>query len=457
VELRTILSPTQPYPAVRPPGQVTERRPVRRRRLFGLLCWAGFAIAIAPPVRHIAEQSPLLALAPVAGLAGGYLLLVQILLMSRLPVLERWLGSTGLRLWHRGLGPLVLLLVLGHVALAVTGRMLADHRPAVNESLRLLTGYRGMVSGFLATGLLCGIGILAVGQLRRRLPYEFWYFLHTTAYLVVAFSYVHEFLDGHELRGPGPARSYWLGLYLLVVLALLYGRVLIPLRLNLRHRLRVHQVVPEGAGTISIYFTGRQIDRLAARAGQYFRWRFLARGLWWQAHPFSLSAAPNSRWLRITVKMVGDHTSRLRRLRPGVPVFVEGPSGDFTVERRRGGRALLIAGGSGIGPIRALLEELPPATVVIYRASSAETLMLRQELDWLARLRRARVWYVTGPRNAPGPRRMFTRTGLLRLVPDLARRDVYLCGPTSLVLASLRLVRRLGVPPDQIHMDPFEL
>ena len=136
---------------------------------------------------------------------------------------------------------------------------------------------------------------------------------------------------------------------------------------------------------------------------------------------------------------------------------MEGPSGDFTADRRTGGRALLIAGGSGIAPIRALLEELPPATVVIYRATSAETLMLREELDWLARLRGAHVWYVTGPRHAPGPRRMFTRGGLRRLVPDVTDRDVYLCGPTGLVLASVHLLRRAGVPDGQIHLDPFEL
>jgi predicted ferric reductase len=447
-DLRTLLSPTQPYPTLR----TRTGRPVPRARLFGWLCWLGLLLAVAPAGRYVTagirhEPVALLTLlARTAGLAGGYLLLVQTLLMCRLRVVERWLGSTRLRLWHRGVGTLVPVLVAVHVVLAASIR-----------NLRLLATYRGMAAALAGTGLLLVISVLAMRPLRRRMRYERWYRVHLAAYLVIALSYPHEVLDGRDLRPAGPVRAYWLALYAILALLFGYGRILVPLRLNLRHRLRVQQVVPEGPGMISIYVTGRRLDRLPAKAGQYFRWRFLARGLWSQAHPFSLSAAPNGRWLRITVKTLGDHTRALRRLRRGVRVLAAGPSGDFTVDRRRGGRALLIAGGSGIGPIRALLEELPPATVVIYRASSAETLMLRQELDWLARLRNAHVWYVTGPRTAPGPRRMFTRSGLRRMVPDVDRRDVYLCGPTGLVLASLRLLHRAGVPAERIHLDPFEL
>jgi predicted ferric reductase len=150
------------------------------------------------------------------------------------------------------------------------------------------------------------------------------------------------------------------------------------------------------------------------------------------AHPFSLSAAPNDQWLRLTIKAVGNHTERLRWLEPGVKVFAEGPSGMFTADRRLSNRALLIAGGSGIAPIRALLEELPRQTVVIYRAHSEADLVFKDELDWLARDRDAQVWYVLGARDDPGPRHLFSPRGLRELVPDVSGRDVYLCGPRGL-------------------------
>jgi ferredoxin-NADP reductase len=241
-----------------------------------------------------------------------------------------------------------------------------------------------------------------------------------------------------------------------VLACLVWGRVIAPLALNLRHRLKVLEVVPEGPGMVSIYIGGRRLDLMKARAGQYFRWRFLTRGRWWQAHPFSLSAAPNHEWLRLTVKVVGDHTEQLQHLPGGARVFAEGPSGVFTADRSVKRRALLIAGGSGIAPIRALLEDLPPGTIMIYRAGTEADVVFRRELDFLVRERGAYVWYVLGSRDDPGPRHLFTPEGLRQLIPDVTRRDVFLCGPSGLVEASLRTLRKLHVPRRQIHLDPFE-
>src|SRR5207244_8036538 len=130
-----------------------------------------------------------------------------------------------------------------------------------------------------------------------------------------------------------------------------------------------------------------------------FRWRFLTRGRWFEAHPFSLSEAPNGRRARITVKGVGDFSRALRELRPGTRVLADGPYGDFTSAARRHERAVLIAGGVGITPIRALVEEMPDD--VIYRASSEDEVILRDELEALG----ARVHCgAGGPLTAEPPR-----------------------------------------------------
>jgi ferredoxin-NADP reductase len=186
------------------------------------------------------------------------------------------------------------------------------------------------------------------------------------------------------------------------------------------------------------------------------RWRFLTRNGWWQSHPFSLSAAPHAEWLRLTVTAVGGHTARLAEMEPGTPIWAEGPFGTFTAERRTRRRALLIAGGSGIAPIRALLEDMPPDTIVIYRASKPDELVFRAELEDLAEQRDAWVRYIVGGRNDPGPARLFTPDGMLGLVPDVNRRDVYLCGPPGLVNAAVETLRELEVPDSQLHLDPFE-
>ena len=137
-------------------------------------------------------------------------------------------------------------------------------------------------------------------------------------------------------------------------------------------------------------------------------------------------------------------------------MLAAGPSGAFTARHRLRQRALLIAGGSGIAPVRALLDDLPAYTVLLFRARSEAELTFRAELDELADRRGVQVWYVLGSRDDPGPRRAFSPAGLRELVPDVHRRDVYLCGPDGLIGASLAALRRLGGPRRQIHLDPFE-
>ncbi len=441
-------------------------RPIDRARhwrwLLLALFWFGLGAALLPwwldtaPDAMRGAGSVLTAAGRITGLVAGYVLLVQVMLMSRLGWLERWIGANDLILWHRELGGFLVVAVLAHAALVTFGYARTEHVSVLGQTWTFLTEYEEVLKAFAATAMLVGIGLLAVRGIRRALSYEVWYLLHITAYLVLLLAFSHQFADGQELAS-GAARYLWIGLYLAVIVAVLWGRLVAPLRLNLRHRLRVADVVAEAPDMTSVYVTGRALDRLGAKAGQFFRWRFLARRVWWQSHPFSLSAAPNDHWLRLTVKTVGDHTARLRRLRPGVRVYVEGPAGEFTADRRTRSKTLLIAAGSGIAPIRALLEEVPPGAVVLYRASKPDDLVFVEELEPLAEARGAKLWYVLGSRDDPGPRHLLSARGLHELVPDIARRDVYLCGPDGFISTSVRLLRRLGVPRHQIHLDPFEL
>jgi predicted ferric reductase len=432
------------------------------RLFFVVLFW--FAMAASVEVwwlnnRHgsVADLgSALIAAGRITGMIGGFVLLIVVLMMSRVAWLEQWVGAHDLLQWHRSLGGYLVVLVPAHAVLIIYGYAISARVSATHETWTMLRTYQDMISAFVATGILVAVGLLAIRAVRRALPYELWYYLHLTTYLVLLLGYGHQFADGAELSKPGFAVWYWRCLYAFVVVCLVWGRVLEPLWLNLRHRFRVLAVVPEAPDMLSVYIGGRRLEKLDAQAGQYFRWRFLTRGNWWQAHPFSLSAAPHEEWLRLTVKVVGDHTYGLQRLRPGARVFAEGPSGAFTADRRVRIGALLIAGGSGIAPIRALLEDLPPGTVVIYRARTAEEVVFREELESLAQERGAYVWFVLGARDDPGPRRLFTPAGMRELVPDVRRRDVYMCGPDGLIATSRKVLRRLRVPRRQIHLDPFE-
>jgi len=450
----------QPMPGAiddRPPAEATSGN----RLLVVLLFLAGLATSVslwlfeteAGAVNDV--PSLMMAIGRVTGLTGGYLLFIQLLMMSRVSWLEEWVGAHDLLKWHRWLGTSLVVAVIAHAVFITYGYALTAESPVVEQGITIVTTLPDMISAAVAAGLLVLISLMSVRVAKNKLPYELWHLIHLSGYVVLLLGYGHQVATGANLNNVAFS-VWWPGLGALVVAALVWGRVVEPMYLNLRHRLEVADVVAESDEAFSIYLTGRHLDTLSVRAGQFLRWRFLTRNGWWQSHPVSLSAAPNPDWLRLTVTAVGGHTAKLAEMEPGTPVWAEGPFGTFTADRRTRRRALLIAGGSGIAPIRALLEDMPPDTIVIYRASRPDELGFRAELEELAERRDAWVRYIVGSRNDPGPRRLFTPDGLLGLVPDGNRRDVYLCGPPGLVGAAVATLRDLDVPDSQMHLDPFE-
>jgi predicted ferric reductase len=358
------------------------------------------ALVVAMWVRHGAlnqlasPSAKLTAAGQLTALIGTYAALVQVLLMSRSPWLERRFGMDGLAQWHRWLGFGVTILIGAHVIFTTVGYALGNGNSVLAEAWNLVTTYPYVLMATAATALLIMVAVTSLRMARRRLNWETWRFLHLYAYLAIALAFGHELAVGTDFTDDAIARWYWIALYVAVGLCLLAFRIGHPMRMSLRHQLRLTQIVPEAPGVVSLYVTGRELEQLQARAGQYFRWRFLTRDGWWRTHPFSLSAPLNDRFLRLTVKGVGDDSRGLQGLHAGTRVAVEGPYGLFTAKRQRRSKVLLVAGGIGITPLRALIEEIPPkkdAITLIYRASSWEDVVFRDELEKLIRDRRGSI------------------------------------------------------------------
>ena len=401
------------------------------------------------------SASFLVGLGRISGLLGAYLVLVELLLLARLPLLERLLGFERLTRWHAWNGRVCLTLLVTHAVLVTWGYTIGDRISLPSEIGRLWNGYPGVITATAGLVILIGVVVTSVVAVRRRLRYETWYFVHLYAYLGVALAFSHQLATGTDFVGDPAARAYWTALYIATLGALVIFRLGVPLVRSAWHDLRVARVLEEGPTVTSIEIEGRRLGSLKARAGQFFTWRFLTRDRWWEAHPFSLSAAPDGRRLRITVKGLGDYTSALRAIPPGTRVIAEGPFGGFTAAARRRPRVALIAGGVGITPIRALLEDMPggPEDItVVYRAQRDDDVILRAELDELAGRRGIRVHYVVGAHDAAEP---LSPERLRELMPDIASRDVYVCGPPAMVEATRATLGRSGVSRRHIVTERF--
>jgi predicted ferric reductase len=305
----------------------------------------------------------------------------------------------------------------------------------------------------IGTVLLLVVAGMSVRRARKKLTYERWHAVHLLTYIAVALSFVHE-LAGPDLAGHRVLQIGWALLYTHVFVLLLRHRFLTPLRQATRHRLRVAAVIPEGPGVVSIVVEGQHLRELEAEPGQFFRWRFLSPDTWATAHPFSLSAAPTGDRLRLTVKNLGSGTAHLQNVAVGTWVVAEGPYGAMTAARRTRRDIVLIAGGVGITPMRVLFETLPEVAgqdlTLLYRVRDPQDVLFRDELDQIARHRGARVIYLTGD-----DRDVLAAPSLIRLVPDLPHRDVYLCGPPGMSHAVRSALRQAGLPDENLHEERF--
>jgi predicted ferric reductase len=394
----------------------------------------------------------------ISGLLGAYLALVQILLIARLPWLERLAGFDTLTQWHRRNGKLCLILLLVHTVLITAGYTLAARTSLLHEISKLLTSYDDMVTATVGLGLLLVVVVTSLVIVRRRLRYELWYGIHLATYGGIALAFAHQLSDGSEFSADPPGRLYWTALYVVTLGAIVGFRILLPLSQALWHRLRVESVVAEGPGVVSLYISGRRLEQLGARSGQFFLWRFLTPDGWWESHPFSLSAAPTPDRLRITVKSLGDFSARVAYLRPGTRVIAEGPFGTLTEAVRTRRSVLLIAGGVGITPLRALFEDLsaaPGRLTLLYRAVDEPDLVFRRELEALAAARGAALHVVLGDHRDPRNRALLGPAHLRGLIPDVRARDVYVCGPPAMASITEHSLRALRVPRRQIHVERF--
>jgi len=403
-------------------------------------------------------ELPIQAAGRFLGVHAAVLVALQVILVARVPWLDRRLGMGQLTSWHRWIGFGLMWTVVVHATLGILTSMRLRDWP-FSTLLEKFTGSLGTLAGMIAGTLLVVVGATSVRLARRKLPYEAWHLVHLGTFLIVAFVIIHQTVET-GIAMPSPAAAvYWAVLWTLVVGAFLLFRVALPLLRNARHGLRVSAVVPESDNVVSVYVTGRHLDRMPARAGQFFLWRFLARDRWWQVNPWSLSAAPNGDTLRLTAKAVGSGSAGLRRLKVGTRVFAEGPYGAFTTMHRTRPGTLLIAGGVGVTPIRSILEELDGSSgpiVVLYRVRTPDDAVLLDELRALAADRRAELHVVAGRTKdtTPAP---FSAEHLLALVPDVRQRDVFVCGPTPMTMAVLDSLRSLGVPWTQLNAEIFAM
>ena len=424
------------------------------RWVFGGAVAAHLAVVETMFIAAGPGKNTLLTIGNFFGLHVATIMIVQLTLIARLPWLDRRIGMDRLTSWHRWLGLTLFWVVLLHASFVVLGFARLDQVSPLRTFVSL-AGQPATLLGMTAAAILISAVAISTRYVRRRLQYETWHALHLGLYVTVTLGLIHQSLEPHAFSVSPLATIYWWTIWALVLTALVVGRIVMPFWRNAYHQFHVAKVVPESDNVVSVYVTGKHLERLPTHAGQFFIWHFPDFRHWWRSNPFSLSAAPDGQMLRLTAKAVGPGSAALRDLPVGTRVFAEGPYGAFTLMQRTKPAILLIAGGIGVTPIRSLLEDVDGQVTVLYRVRTEADAVLLPEIQTLASARGAQVHVLTGRTGSGSP--PFEPGNLVALVPDIAERDIYVCGPPAMMNAVLRSLRQLKIPSRQVHAERFSL
>jgi len=329
------------------------------------------------------------------------------------------------------------------------------------QLLDFFNNWEDIPAAIVGAVLIVLVIIVSIGPIRGRLKYSWWYRFHLLTYLALALAFGHQIEVGSDFTDNQYFRWYWYAIYAFVLLNLIVYRVVKPLYYYMQQHFSVERIVNETGDVVSVYIRGRNLSRFRVAAGQFMILHFLGKGFRWEAHPFSLSCPPNSEYLRLSIKRVGDFTARLGDLQPGTPVLIDGPHGIFTPKRCSSRNVLLIAGGIGITPLRSMLDTFVSQgkdVILLYGNRHRSDIVFEKELDQFVQKGRLVVRHVLS--NDPdweGEKGHINRERIQRLVPDVAERDVFLCGPPPMMSAVVKALTELGVPTGKVHYERFAL
>jgi len=398
------------------------------------------------------------------GFVGLAMMALQFALTARFKTIKAPYGADVVYHFHRQISILAFVLILVHPILLFIPQI---HPVSILNIFSPDTPWRAR---FAVTSLLALSGLIVMALWRKPLKIEYtrwriWHGMLATA--AVAFAMLHVLGVNWYINEPWK-RLLWAGYSIFFVGLLFYTRVWKPWQL-LRTPYRVREVKAERGGSWSLVLEPDGHAGLQFHPGQ-FAWITAFNSPFKDAeYPFSFSSAPASDGsVRFTIKELGDFTQRIKELKPGDKVYVDGPYGAFSIDRHPDAKEFVfIAGGVGITPMVSMLHTLAQRNdqrplLLIYGGRDLESLTLIEEIEELKNRLNLRVVYVLEkpPAGWEGETGYITRKVLERWLPPERRKDrteIFVCGPLPMMNSVEDSLTKMGFFSGDVHSERFDL
>ena len=390
------------------------------------------------------------------GFVGLAMLGLEFVLVARFRPLAAPFGQDALLQFHREIGYVGLAFILIHFALSAKWN---EVTPAKALAAPLLVWF-GMAA------LLALVVLIATSVWRRRLrlSYEAWHVTHTVLALVLVVGALGHVFFVDEYVSSLWKQILWALMSAAFVALLVWVRVIKPRR-ALARPWRLERVVAERGETTTLTLTRPPAAEFRFEPGQFGWFAFGRSPFSLTQHPFSFSSSAERDEVEVAVKALGDFTSRVSELESGTTVYVDGPHGVFSIDQDEGPAFGLIAGGVGIAGLISMLrtmadrKDVRPA-LLFYANGDWDGVAFRDELERLKdRLNLAVVHVLERPpEDWTGETGYVTAEVLTRHLPPSYRRfQFFICGPDPMMDAAEAALVQLGVPPERVHTERFDM
>jgi Predicted ferric reductase len=323
---------------------------------------------------------------------------------------------------------------------------------------------------FMSTRLLKKIpylsGIVKLLNTIKVFSYERLKLVHNMTFIALLFMQVHVLFTNSAQNNPLIFTTYMV--YFFIATAFyLYHKIFKPWLLE-DHKYAVASIQKETTDTWTIALTSKTGEVFQYQPGQFGFFRITSEGIKAEEHPFTISSSPTTRThITITVKALGDFTQKIKHLKIGDSVTVDGPYGKFSyLEFEKEKATVFVAGGVGITPVLSMVNHMlykdtQRHVLLIWSVKKKEDLIQLTDLEALKK-RMPNFTFIpvvssddtwTGERGRLDYHRMKTWTA----PPQFADQSTgyFVCGPENLMKMTVSSLKQLGISKNQIHYEQF--
>ena len=393
------------------------------------------------------------------GFMGMALLGLQTIPTSRLKLFVQHFPMDTLYQFHHGLSIFTFLVLLVHPIL------LFINNPGTLQLLNLVTAPWRAKAAVLSIIAMLILVVTSVWRVVMKIKYDVWRWIHDAlAYLAIGLALFHMFKVNYYMSLTYQ-KVLWLaltGIWLAILIAIRFVR---PIRMK-RTPYEVESLIEERGECWSLNLKPVEHRGLTFEAGQ-FAWITDESPFIFRENPFSFSTSSERKdgVFGFTIKELGDFTAKIKNLKPGDTIYVDGPYGNFSIDEHQCKNLVFIAGGIGAAPVMSMLRTLADRkaeneVTFFFGNPTWESVIYREELEALReKLNLNLVNVLERPDESWQGEKGYINVDVLRrnLPADFKDCTFFLCGPLPMITAVEKALDALEISPMNVHSEQYEM